>query len=72
MEGQSTTARSRTLASDWYHRGRLRTLEEVSAAVQGVGPDDVMAYLAEHTPQQFTILTIGPQPVDTHGLAEAK
>ncbi|NBB94414.1 MAG: insulinase family protein, partial [Planctomycetes bacterium] len=72
MEGQSTTDRSRTLASDWYHRGRLRTLEEVSAAIQGVGRDDVMAYLAEHTPRQFTILTIGPQPINTHGLAERR
>lgn len=71
MEGQSSTARARTLASDYYHLGRLRSLEEVSAAVQDVAKDDLLDHLAKYTPKKFTILTIGPQAIDSHGLAEA-
>lgn len=70
MEGQSTTARAHTLASDYHHLGRLRSLEEVSTAIQDVAKDDLLTHLAAHTPNAFTILTIGPQAIDTHGLAE--
>ena len=33
MQGESTSARAGALASDWYHLGRLRTLQELAEAI---------------------------------------
>lgn len=63
MQGASTAARAATLASDWYHLGRVRTLAEVSRAVQAVTRPKILESLQRHRPQYFTILTIGPSPL---------
>lgn len=65
MQGESTQARAEALASDHYHLGRIRSLEETADAVDAVTEDDVLAYLAEYPASDFTILVIGPEPVDT-------
>jgi len=65
MQGESTAARANALASDWYHLGRLRSLDELSAAIEAVTPADVLAYLDAFPAEDFTALVIGPEPVDT-------
>jgi len=65
MQGESTEARAAAMANDWYCLGRLRSLAELSDAIDKVGVDDVMAYLAERPARDFTILVIGPDPIDT-------
>jgi len=69
MQSQSTSARASMMAGDWYHLGRLRSLAELSEKIQAVSKGDVMDYLREFPPRQFSILTIGPEPLDTTGLA---
>jgi predicted Zn-dependent peptidase len=69
MQSQSTSARASMMAGDWYHLGRLRSLAELSEKIQAVTNEDVMEYLHEYPPRQFSILTIGPEPLDTTGLA---
>ena len=64
MQGQSTAARAGSLLSDWYHLGRLRSLAEVSAAVEAVTREDVREYLQQYPANNFTILTVGPDPMD--------
>ena len=44
MMGESTAARAGAMASDWYHLGRLRSLHEISAAIDGVSREAVLAY----------------------------
>ena len=63
MQGASTIVRANTLAGDWYHLKRLRTLAEVSDAIQSVTEKDVLGYLREYPAEDFTILTIGPKPL---------
>ncbi len=65
MQGESTGARANTLASDWYHLGRLRSLEEISHAIDRTTVADVLACLKEMPARNLTILTIGPKPLDT-------
>ncbi len=61
MQGESTSARADALAGDWYHLGRLRGLDEISAAIDAVTVDDVMGYVRAYPAENLTILTIGPE-----------
>ncbi|MBS3734509.1 MAG: insulinase family protein [Phycisphaerae bacterium] len=65
MQGESTGARARMLATDWYHLGRLRGLAEISDAIDAVTADDVLAYLDDYPAEDFTVLVIGPQDIET-------
>ncbi len=38
MQEESTSARAGALASDWYYLGRVRPLEEIQAAIDGLTP----------------------------------
>jgi predicted Zn-dependent peptidase len=64
MQGESTGARAGALAADWYHLGRLRSLGEVQEAVDGVTATQVIDYLREFPAEDFTVLVIGPAPID--------
>ncbi len=61
MQGESTGSRAGAIAHDFFMRGRIRTLEEVTAAIDGVTVDRVNAYLKAHPPGPFTIVTVGPK-----------
>ncbi len=63
MQGESTSARAGALAGDFYHLGRVRTLAEISDAVDAVKVDDVLAYLADVPAENFTAIVIGPEPL---------
>jgi len=68
MQGEATASRASALASDWYHLRRLRSLDEVSEAVESVTAADVVDYLHAFGPAELTVLVLGPEPVDTTGL----
>jgi predicted Zn-dependent peptidase len=61
MQGESTSARAGAIAHDFFIRGRIRTLEEIKDAIDGVTVDQVNAYLKTHTPGPFTIVIVGPK-----------
>jgi predicted Zn-dependent peptidase len=61
MQGESTSSRAGALTHDWFMRGRLRTLDEIKAAIDAVSLDAVNAYLKSHLPGPFTIVTVGPK-----------
>jgi predicted Zn-dependent peptidase len=61
MQGESTSARSGAIAHDFFMRGRIRTLDEVKAALDSVSVEQVNAYLAGNRPEKFTIVTVGPK-----------
>lgn len=68
MQAESTPARADAMAGDFYHLRRLRSLEELSAAVDAVTVDDVMDYVRAFPAEKFTMLTIGPDELDTSGV----
>jgi predicted Zn-dependent peptidase len=66
FQQESSASRSMSMASDWYHRGRVLSLQEVAELIDGLTVDSINAYLAQHPPGPFTIATIGPQPLEVH------
>ena len=68
MQGESTSARASALAGDWYHLRRLRSLQELSDAIDAVTANDVVEYLRDHPAGDFTVLVVGPEPVDTSAM----
>ncbi|MDX2037571.1 MAG: pitrilysin family protein [Isosphaeraceae bacterium] len=64
MQQESSMSRSASLASDHYHLGRVRSLEEISAALDALTPDAVGEFAARHVPRELTIVTLGPQPLN--------
>jgi len=64
MQQESSAARSAAIAGDWYHLGRARTLDEVNGIIDGLTHQSINAYLAEHPPRDFTVLTLGPEALE--------
>ncbi len=65
MQQESTGARALSLASDWYHLGRVRSFDEIQAAIDGLTPESITGHLRRHPPADFTVVTVGPKPLDT-------
>jgi predicted Zn-dependent peptidase len=65
MQQESSSARSVSLCRDWYHLGRVRTLEEVGQLIDGLSSQSINAYLSEHPPEKFTIVTLGSHALET-------
>lgn len=65
MRGESSSDRAHALAADWYHLGRLRSLAEISAAIDNVTLADVIDYVRAYPARRLTALTIGPEELDT-------
>ena len=64
MQQESSSARSSSLARDWYHLGRVRTLAEVGRLIDDLSSRSINAYLAEHPPADFTVVTLGSHALD--------
>jgi len=68
MQGESTAARADALAGDWHHLRRLRSLQELSDAVDAVTAEQVIDYARAFPADELTVLTIGPDELDTSAL----
>jgi predicted Zn-dependent peptidase len=60
MSGESTSARASSIASDYYLRGRVRSMDEIRSAIEAVTPDTVGEFLRKTPPANFTVVTLGP------------
>jgi predicted Zn-dependent peptidase len=67
MQQESTMSRSGSLAADWYYLGRIRTLDEISQALDSLTVDAVNDYLRRQSLDDLTILTLGPAPLVVPG-----
>ncbi len=63
MQQESTSARSGSIARDFYHLGRVRTLEELGQRIDDLSSDHINDYLTAHPPSDFTFATLGPAPL---------
>lgn len=60
MQQESSSARSSSVARDWYHLSRVRTLDELEREIDGLTHETINAYLEANQPTDFTIVTVGP------------
>jgi predicted Zn-dependent peptidase len=63
MQQESTPARASTMASDWFYLGRVRTVEEVQGAIDGLTPAAITGYLDRYPVKDLTVVTLGPEPL---------
>ncbi len=61
MQQESSMSRSGALASDWYYLGRVRPIEEITAALDALTPREVSEYAANQSFEDLTVLTLGPK-----------
>ncbi len=63
MQQESSSSRSGSIAREWHHLGRVRTVEEIGRKVDELSCDSINRYIAAHPPGDFTVVTLGPQPL---------
>ena len=66
MQQESSRSRAGSIAGDWMHLGRVRTLDEVKEKINGLTVESINEYLAANPPSDFDIVTLGPQPLEFH------
>ncbi len=64
MQQESTSSRAGSLASDWYYLGRVRSFDEIQAAINDLTPDSIVRHLRHHPPGHYTIVTLGPKALE--------
>jgi predicted Zn-dependent peptidase len=64
LQQESSRARAAVIAGDWYHLERVRTLDEVEQTISELSCESINAYLAEHPPRDFSIVTLGNQQLE--------
>ena len=65
MQQESSSARSGAIAQDWYYLQRVRTVEEINQIINDLSATTINAYLAQHPPGEFTVVTLGDKPLTT-------
>jgi predicted Zn-dependent peptidase len=64
MQQESSSGRSSSLARDWYYLGYARTLDEVAHLIDALSSRSINAYLADHPPCDFTVVTLGSRELE--------
>jgi predicted Zn-dependent peptidase len=64
MQQESSFARSSSIAREWYYIEHARTLDELQRIIDELTCEGINRYLAENPPGPFTIVTVGPQPLE--------
>ncbi len=64
MQGESCSARAAAIARDQFILGRVRPLNEIRSGIEAVTTGSLQEHLAAHGPRDFTIVTLGPEPVE--------
>lgn len=63
LQQESSPARASNIAADWYYLGRVRTRDELGQMVDQLTCEKVNDYLKDHPPGNFTIVSLGAQPL---------
>ncbi|NLW83137.1 MAG: insulinase family protein [Phycisphaerae bacterium] len=63
MQSESSVARSAGIAGDFFLLGRVRPLEEIRDAIEGLTTGSVGNFLQRHPFETFTAVTIGPKEI---------
>lgn len=60
MQQESSSSRAGAITRDWYHLGRVASLEEVTQRIAALTPEQVIDYVRRYPLTEPTIVTIGP------------
>jgi predicted Zn-dependent peptidase len=63
MQSESSSSRASAIGGDFYKLGRIRSLDEVKACIDGVTLESLRAFLSQRPSWDFTGTTIGPKSI---------
>ena len=63
LQSESSSSRAAGVGRDYYVLGRVRTLDEIKQAIEKVTVESVTAFVGENAFEDFTVVTVGPKPV---------
>jgi predicted Zn-dependent peptidase len=64
MSSESTSSRAGAIAHDQFMLGRIRSIDDIKAAIDGVTLEQVNDYLKKNKPGPFTIVIVGPRELN--------
>lgn len=64
MQSESSSARAGGIAGDYYHLGRVRSLEEIKQKLEAASVKSVLDCLRNNPFADYTVATIGPKKID--------
>ncbi len=67
MQQESSRSRAAVIAGDWYHLGRVRSMDEVQQIINDLTVEGINAYLRANPPSDFCVVTLGQQPLEMPG-----
>lgn len=68
MQGELSSARASALVNDWWNLSRVRTLEEIKAAIDAVSGDDIARHTREFPASPVTLVTLGSKKLEVSNL----
>jgi predicted Zn-dependent peptidase len=71
MQQESSSSRASSMAREWYHLGRVRTLEEIGQKVDELTVDSINEFLRANPPGDYTIVTLGSEPLTVPEFAKS-
>lgn len=64
MQEESSRARAGAIARDYWMLGRVRSLDEVTEAVNAVSSASIREYYERHPVKDFSVVTLGPAKLE--------
>ncbi len=64
MQSESSSARAGGIAGDYYHFGRVRSMEEIKEKLEAISAKSVLDCLRNNPFADYTVATIGPKKID--------
>jgi len=64
MQQESCRSRAGSIASDWYHLGRIRDVGEINQIINDLTVDGINEFLVDRYPHNFDLVTLGPKPLE--------
>ena len=70
--GKVETARAGSIAGDWFHLGRARTLTELNELINSLSVEKINQFVRAHPFNEFNVVTLGPEPLEiSHAVSPA-
>lgn len=64
MQQESSRSRAASMAGDYFHLGKVRTLQELTNIINGLTVEKINEYVAAHPPKDFNLVTLGPNALE--------
>jgi len=63
MQQESTGSRASSIARDWYHLGRIRSMAEIEERINSLNREMINDFLIRSPEQPLYLATLGPEPL---------